>query len=299
MLKPNQSSTPNRLGEWGGSRKEPDPMTLNTSVARRNSRAHGFTLIELLVVIAIIAILAAILFPVFAQAREKARQTSCLSNMKQIGLAVMMYSQDYDSVLPVTLDNEPYVFTTRLTPYIKNRQIYKCPSSAYAIGAIQQKQGNNGNGNYMTDPNSGCVNLGASTVGASQFYSDIYAPLDYDINPSFTTNWTACNGAPGGYKPGRSLDDGNVTSVAKAVIMIDFPSAWYLWPAGQFGFNQSFWGGSGFKGRHNEGSVVLHADGHAKWYRYSVLYPGEMEEDGTNRKWNYWGFSWGNTSVQQ
>ena len=64
------------------------------------TRKSGFTLIELLVVIAIIAILAAILFPVFAQAREKARQTACLSNMKQQGTAVMMYSQDYDETLP-------------------------------------------------------------------------------------------------------------------------------------------------------------------------------------------------------
>ena len=64
----------------------------------RNRR--GFTLIELLVVIAIIAILAAILFPVFAQAREKARQTTCLSNMKQMGTAIMMYVQDYDEVTP-------------------------------------------------------------------------------------------------------------------------------------------------------------------------------------------------------
>jgi len=64
-------------------------------------RNRAFTLIELLVVIAIIAILAAILFPVFSQARESARVTSCLSNMKQIGLAIRMYTQDYDEVLPM------------------------------------------------------------------------------------------------------------------------------------------------------------------------------------------------------
>src|SRR3954467_2722457 len=66
----------------------------------RSRPIHGFTLIELLVVIAIIAILAAILFPVFAQARAKARQTSCLSNMNQIGIALYMYVQDYDEILP-------------------------------------------------------------------------------------------------------------------------------------------------------------------------------------------------------
>ena len=65
-------------------------------------RRYGFTLIELLVVIAIIAILAAILFPVFAQARESARKSSCLSNARQIGLAAMMYAQDWDEILPET-----------------------------------------------------------------------------------------------------------------------------------------------------------------------------------------------------
>jgi prepilin-type N-terminal cleavage/methylation domain-containing protein/prepilin-type processing-associated H-X9-DG protein len=105
-----------------------------------HSRRHpGFTLIELLVVIAIIAILAAILFPVFAQAREKARQISCLSNAKQIATATMMYVQDYDETFPMNLymgaDPGPCVYTawTAIMPYSKNNQFFNCPSNPTAM----------------------------------------------------------------------------------------------------------------------------------------------------------------------
>ncbi len=99
---------------------------------RSSAHRSGFTLIELLVVIAIIAILAAILFPVFAQAREKARQTTCLSNLKQIGTAAQMYAQDYDERLPGTElgqgDGE-YFWIEMLAPYTKNRDLFNCPSA--------------------------------------------------------------------------------------------------------------------------------------------------------------------------
>jgi prepilin-type N-terminal cleavage/methylation domain-containing protein len=121
---------------------------MHSQIKQANRSGAGFTLIELLVVIAIIAILAAILFPVFAQAREKARQTACLSNLKQLGTAFLMYAQDYDETLPAVKfgnnaangESWPWavwpgsvdwngVFTHAVMPYFKNKDILQCPSA--------------------------------------------------------------------------------------------------------------------------------------------------------------------------
>jgi prepilin-type N-terminal cleavage/methylation domain-containing protein/prepilin-type processing-associated H-X9-DG protein len=147
------------------------------------SKRRAFTLIELLVVIAIIAILAAILFPVFAQAREKARQTSCISNLKQIGSGLMMYYQDYDEILPaVNSGGHPTgwgygspdtVWAQAINPYTKNWQIFRCPS----------------------DPNH--EDMTRSTVTDAQLPStdpDYYyaqgARADYGMNYEFLSPWT-------------------------------------------------------------------------------------------------------------
>jgi prepilin-type N-terminal cleavage/methylation domain-containing protein/prepilin-type processing-associated H-X9-DG protein len=108
---------------------------------------RGFTLIELLVVIAIIAILAAILFPVFAQAREKARQSACLSNLKQIGTAVMLYTQDYEESYPLYADHPKHTtyWYDTINPYIKaanNRgSVYFCPSATKTLTSVNTSGG--------------------------------------------------------------------------------------------------------------------------------------------------------------
>ena len=138
----------------------------------------GFTLIELLVVIAIIAILAAILFPVFAQAREKGRQASCLSNMKQLGTSISMYAQDYDEVFPPGVESNwsfaTWIRTTQ--PYVKNIQVYRCPSDSVALdpavatfGGIRCSYGSNG---LIIWDQSAQLNVVYGVMGMSQEIAD-------------------------------------------------------------------------------------------------------------------------------
>ena len=126
----------------------------------------AFTLIELLVVIAIIAILAAILFPVFARAREKARATSCLSNLSQLGLVVGMYAQDYEEAMPPAITSNAtgsYTVWHLMQPYIRNTQIYVCPSDS--------------NSQTMTDI---ATNLGS--LGLPACATAGYGALSYNAN---------------------------------------------------------------------------------------------------------------------
>lgn len=149
-------------------------------------KSRGFTLIELLVVIAIIAILAAILFPVFARAREKARQTSCLSNLKQMGLAFFMYNTDYDEQYVVNPE-----WKTRLQPYIKNKQINVCPSRKHLPWYYGQGY------NIGVPAAFGSYVAGfADMVGMGVFRGRSEAEIESPSYKILVVEWDRCNSGP-------------------------------------------------------------------------------------------------------
>ena len=152
------------------------------------NRVSAFTLIELLVVIAIIAILAAILFPVFARARENARRSSCLSNVKQIGLGLLQYAQDYDESFPAARNTGTAIsWRWMIQPYLKSTQVNSCPSRVSG----QTTTGGNGltfeisyGGNWIPGGGSG---INGYTNGFGAFSSDdVGLPLSDFPNPATT-----------------------------------------------------------------------------------------------------------------
>jgi len=247
----------------------------------------GFTLIELLVVIAIIAILAAILFPVFAQARAKARQSVCLSNMKQLSLAYVMYNSDWDEHNGIGVDiawmpeclivnwwgsgvqwlNDPLgpsanwfiSFKDAWNPYVKNKGIFECPDDVRA--SPRQDIINSGRNPDAGRPWACCSTTPYPCELESLWGGMKYAQAPYDI-------FAAPKGAVIGWSyqtvtPSPGSEDGPWTSTqlphwsanARAKVGIDSgPASWgWIWDRGN--------------GQHNGGYNFGFCDGHAKWYK--------------------------------
>ena len=229
----------------------------------RTKSQRGFTLIELLVVIAIIAILAAILFPVFAQAREAARKTSCVSNQKQFGQSVMMYVQDYDETFPQSayslntalgiVQPGARLFTVydALIPYVKNTDVLVCPSQRPGIdfAAVLTGIGMSGPPGFRFA--SYGLNWGLfqdPAVPPALFSADPVVSMAELTEPTDTIMfYDATYVRIGGAQPDPSCAR----------------------PPGPLGW-ENFPGDP----RHADGIVMNFADGHAKWFKRSAALPG-------------------------
>ncbi len=217
---------------------------------------QAFTLIELLVVIAIIAILAAILFPVFAQARAKARQTACLSNMKQIGNALMMYTQDYDEMLPgnhfpdegIGLDlgfMEPRSrrnWARDTYPYVKNIDVYRCPSAAPRSSRPNPQATNS----EVKSPPGGNTSYLLNGIAGTKALAAIPAPADIIYLQEVDAYFRSAQERPNHLRAGNGYDP--------------------MTPLQAERFNHA-----SYDLLHNEGANLLFCDGHAKWQRKTSI----------------------------
>jgi prepilin-type N-terminal cleavage/methylation domain-containing protein/prepilin-type processing-associated H-X9-DG protein len=250
---------------------------------RRTSSA--FTLIELLVVIAIIAILAAILFPVFAKAREKARQTSCLSNEKQLGLGFLQYYQDYDEQFPASAAHTlGQTWGGKIYAYVKSTGVYKCPDdpqnggvngavTAYTVSYAANLSFLRTDPGTATDPHLGpslaVLASPAKTILLSEV-TGIYGPITDPQEAGGPSNVVSSvsNGTGSVYPFGVNNNPGGNEVTG---------------PLGGKAGNAGFKG----TGLHTDGSNYLFADGHAKWQRGSSVSPGSVayaedcNQDGT------------------
>jgi prepilin-type N-terminal cleavage/methylation domain-containing protein/prepilin-type processing-associated H-X9-DG protein len=210
----------------------------------------GFTLIELLVVIAIIAILAAILFPVFAKAREKARQSSCLSNCKQLALGCLQYAQDYDETLAPGYIGGPYPeWYTVIMPYVKNTQILQCPSFTYTGNSYGYNTRLSAGVRLSTLAKSAETLLIAD--GARFPTAGVSGPPASWV-PDSNCHWQICFPLYGNWNGGSCT--GNACTRRLHV-------------------------------RHNEGANVAFCDGHAKWTRGDE-YTTPIAEGAANCMWD-------------
>ncbi|MBV9470371.1 MAG: DUF1559 domain-containing protein [Abitibacteriaceae bacterium] len=258
-----------------------NPFQRNKLFLRNNLTLTGFTLIELLVVIAILAILAAILFPVFAQARENARRISCVSNQKQIGLGLLQYTQDYDDALPAVTwgdscrnngspsrsdakYNGMMSFPIALQPYIKSYQVLVCPSDPIAGGFAKL-------GSYCYEQQLLQGQVPGAYVGISSNNAAMrkVLPLSYAANYLLSRVQASSINNPAVDIPGGH----NLSAIAvpaKVFFTTDVGSdatgfaAYYIVPGYGNGTTDTRWRNGG---RHLEGRTWSFLDGHAKWYK--------------------------------